>query len=184
MAGGWIKLYRSVFDTLIWQSNEPYDKRSAWIYLIGHAVTDEKTIVYRGHKIILQRGQFFTSERRLAREFRWYRTKVRTYLRTLIDTEMITANNTTDGTILTIVNYGVYQDLRTTNSTTNDTANNTTNSTTNKTSNRTKIKKKEEKNKKKDNNISPPPEGAADEEEYDDPRAYEGDEPDPKWGWY
>ena len=31
---GWIKLYRKMVDCCIWQSNEPFDKRSAWVDLL------------------------------------------------------------------------------------------------------------------------------------------------------
>ena len=133
MAKGYISIHRKIWDNDIWKSKEPFDVRSAWIDLLlmaNHA--DNESI--RGKSIIkLKRGQLHTSYGHLAKRWGWSVNKVRRYLRLLNELGMVHIDSTPNGTSLTLVNYGVYQDrghtFGITKSTTNDTTNETTNGT-------------------------------------------------------
>lgn len=106
---GWIKLHRSIMDNEIWTSPEPFDKRSAWIHLLMMANHEARTINIGNELIELQPGQFFTSIRKLASIFGWNFKRVMRFFVLLEGAGMIHAEGTAKGTLVTIVNYGVYQ---------------------------------------------------------------------------
>lgn len=136
---GWVKIHRSITDTEIWDSDEPFDKRSAWVQLIMMANTERKKFVTsRGETIIVNRGQLFTSVRSLSNLFHWSKGKVERYTKMLENLKMVTLKRTKNGTLVTIVNYGLYQDRWDTNGDTNR----DTNEDTSEDTNRDRLKKK------------------------------------------
>ena len=138
--GGWIKLYRKITNTDIWKTSEPFDRRSAWVDLLLMANHEDRSFVLRnGKTIYLEPGQTFKSMDTLAERWRWSRGRVIRYLRLLSEQGMCTLSSTTDGTTITIVNWGFFQTGRTTNGTTVDTTNGTTGGTTDGTRTRTNI---------------------------------------------
>lgn len=106
---GWIKLHRKIMDNEIWDSPEPFDKRSAWIHLLMMANHEARTINIGNELIDLQPGQFFTSIRKLATIFGWNFKRVMRYFDLLKGAGMIRSEGTAKGTLVTIVNYEVYQ---------------------------------------------------------------------------
>lgn len=141
MGKGWICLHREIQDSWLWNA-DPYSKAQAWIDLLLTANHMDRKIYVNGSLQLIKRGQFLTSERKLAERWKWSRPKVKRFLDTLVSDEMITyecssnvttnvtTNDTTNGTTITIVNYDKFQDVRSANVTTNDTTNVTTNVTT------------------------------------------------------
>lgn len=153
---GWIKIYRDIWDNKLWNSNEPFDVRSAWIDLILMANHEDAEIVIGKTVHKIKRGQLHTSAKSLSTRWTWSLNKIRAYIRLLKDLGMITTESTTHGTTLTIVNYSKFQDLPHTEGTTKGTSKGTTNGTTNGTSKGTtngtqtrSIKKAEAKERKK-----------------------------------
>lgn len=123
---GWIKLFRKILDNIIWKSPEPYDRRSAWVELILLANHEPNEFLNsKGKPIKVDTGQCFTSIDMLANKFHWSKNKVRRYLRLLDELDMCHSCGTTDGTLLTLVNYRVYQGERHTGGTTDGTPNET-----------------------------------------------------------
>ena len=106
------KVSRDIFNSDIWKDAEPYDRRSAWIYLIGMANFKTSTKVYKGQVQTTERGQVQTSVEKLAAEWRWSRGRVRRYIRLLERLGMVQSNGTPNGTTLTLENYAKYQDTR------------------------------------------------------------------------
>lgn len=104
----WFKVYRKIFDCPAFDG-ERFSKREAWIYLVSRANHQEKNV--RGMKI--DRGQFHDSIERLAMVWKWNRKTVSAFLDFLEKEEMIIVDKerygTTKGTMITIVNYGLYQ---------------------------------------------------------------------------
>ena len=111
---GWISLYRTIQDNWVWKE-KPFSKGQAWIDLVLMANHEDKTILYEGKLITVKRGSFITSILKLAERFGWDRKKVKRFLELLECDGMVTTVSTTHGTTVTIVNYGEYQDLSTTN---------------------------------------------------------------------
>ena len=118
---GWIKLYRQLLDSELWNMDVPYSERDAWIELLLLA-NHEADYITTKHKerIKINRGQHFTSIRKLAAKFTWSERRTRNYIKWLQDTGMITTKRHTDGTLLTIVNYGKFQGKRHTDDRTDD----------------------------------------------------------------
>ena len=111
MSCGWIKLHRKLQDCWIWQEKEPFDKRSAWVDLLLSANHSDKKILFNGELIIVKRGQVLTSIRKLSAKWSWSVNRVYRYLRLLESDNMLIKESDNDKTLLTIVNYEVYQCL-------------------------------------------------------------------------
>ena len=129
MSDGYILLYRKAENNPALQDDRPFDKFHAWVWMIQRANYKPIVLKIDGQFKKLKRGQFHTSERHLAKKFKWSREKVRRFLRDLEVEKMITTDSTTNGTTITIEKYSIYQGGRTTNKTTNETSQ-TTNETT------------------------------------------------------
>lgn len=135
MAKGWVKIWRKIWASDIWDDEEPFCKRAAWIDLILMANHEPHEIVIDGKPVTIERGQLHTSERKLAKRWHWSRDKVRRFLATTFRTTMLTTNRTTNGTTITIENYSVYQGALE--------ADNTTGNTTHDTRSKTQTRRKE-----------------------------------------
>ena len=154
----WIKLYRQIFDNDLWQSDEPFDRRSAWIDLILLANhKDGYFINSKGILIKVPRGSHFTSTRVLADRWHWSRGKVDRYLRLLSETGSVTLSVTPSGTLLSLVNYDDFQGGRATDRATNDTTDRATNRATDEP--QTEPEQEEYKNDKENKEASSPQSG-------------------------
>lgn len=105
---GFFKIERDFLGSPFWLSEE-FTKPQAWIDLIGLANYADKTKYYKGAFQKVKRGQIVTSQQALANRWKWSRHRVSDFLRTLEAAEMVTTERTTNGTLLTVVNYGFYQ---------------------------------------------------------------------------
>jgi len=100
---GYIKIWREIQETKIWDTDEPFDRRSAWIDLLLMAN-------YRDNNISkVKRGQIPVSLRALAERWNWGKDKTLKYLRELESEGMIVRKSGGHGTLLTIVKYDDYQ---------------------------------------------------------------------------
>lgn len=124
---GWIVMDRAVQDHWLWE-DRPFSKGQAWIDLLLLANHKDEKFPYKDGVIDGKRGCVYRSLSFLADRWDWSRDKVRRFLNQLESDSMVVANTSTHNTTITIVNYGKYQDFRTTNNTTNSTTNNTTKS--------------------------------------------------------
>lgn len=127
---GWIKLDRSITEHWLWKPREPFDKRSAWIDLLLMANHEDFKTERNGHIVWRKRGEVNTSVLYLSERWGWSRNKVYRFLELLKEDGMIHTNGTTDGTTVTIENYGKWQGGQTTNGTTDGTPHETTDGTT------------------------------------------------------
>lgn len=144
MDKGWIKLSRGIKDNLVWQ-DKPFSKGQAWIDLLLSVNHADKTILISGNARKIKKGQCWTSEKKLAERWGWSRNKVRHFLNLLKVQGMVTTESTSNGTALTIVNWGKYQDKGPAKDTTKGTAEGTAESTTEGTQTRNKKNEKENK---------------------------------------
>ena len=106
---GWISIHRKIQECDIWLDEEPFDRRSAWIDLLLLANHEDKSIIFDGHRIMVKRGQYLTSVRKLSVKWGWGKNKTLAYLRLLEECEMITRDADSRRTLITIVNYDIYQ---------------------------------------------------------------------------
>ena len=120
MAGGnkgYIWLHRELQDNPLWNS-EPFSKGQAWVDMLLRANHQRNEFIIGNELIVVERGQFFTSELKLAEKWKWSRKKVRAYLSLLKTLKMATTVGTSKGTMVTIENYALYQHEGTTKDTT------------------------------------------------------------------
>lgn len=123
LSSGWIKLYRKLQDCWIWLDKEPFDKRSAWVDLLLTANHSDKKILFNGELITVKRGQILTSVRKLSAKWKWSVNKVYRFLKLLESDEMLQKESDKDRTLLTIVNYSIFQCCEYTNENSNGNTN-------------------------------------------------------------
>lgn len=110
MEEGWISIYRKIRENWIWLDKEPFDRRSAWIDLILSANHKDKKILIDNNFVIVKRGQFLTSEYKLAEKWKWGRKAVQNFLKLLENDHMIKKLvQPKKFTIIEVTNYEDYQ---------------------------------------------------------------------------
>jgi DNA replication protein DnaD len=108
MNKGYILLHRQIQDCWIWD-DKPFTKGQAWIDLLLLANHSDKKIGFNGKPITIERGQYLTSIRVLAERWGWSNSRTLNYLKLLENDKMIERDSDRTRTLLTIVNYEVYQ---------------------------------------------------------------------------
>jgi len=107
---GYIKLYRDIEQNDIWNNDEPFDYRSAWIDLLLLASHKDHFIIKNGRAIESKRGQVNRSIKQLADKWGWSRDKVKRFLEMLKTMKMASTDKSTLGHTITIENYSKWQD--------------------------------------------------------------------------
>lgn len=113
---GWIKIHRQIQNCLIWD-DKPFNMASAWIDLLLLANHEDKETIFDKKPILVKRGQRITSVRELSSRWGWGKDKTLRFLRLLESEKMIVKDSDSRRTLLTIVNYGIYQDCENENET-------------------------------------------------------------------
>lgn len=117
--GGWIKLYRSINENWVTEYKEPKCHAWAWVDLLLMANHESQDVIINGSIVEIKRGQKLTSILRLSERWGWSRGKTQRFLEMLKSASMIYYDSdTTNGTLITIVNYDNFQGLGTADSTT------------------------------------------------------------------
>lgn len=103
------KIDRKLLESEWWVS-EPFSKPQAWVDLIGLANYGDVKRMEGEKMVTYARGQVVTSVRTLALRWQWSREKVRNYLAALASDDMATTKKTGKGIVISLANYGFYQD--------------------------------------------------------------------------
>ena len=106
---GWIKIFRSITDDEDYFA-ERFTREMAWIDLLLLANFKDSTIIKRGIKIQLHRGQIFKSIRFLSDRWQWNERTTMKFLDSLELEGKIQRKITNVNTLITITNYSNYQD--------------------------------------------------------------------------
>ena len=104
---GWTKLYRGQF--VHWISKKPWCDGYAWAYLYSQANHKSGIVNMRNEYIKVERGQFITSKKKLMEIFGWTRSHLNNFIKGLKIDKMITCRITHRYTVVTIMNYNIYQ---------------------------------------------------------------------------
>lgn len=88
---------------------QPFDRRSAWCWMIEEAGYAPRRRSIGGKTFELQRGQFTASTRFMAKAWQWSEAAVRRYLSRLRTDAMIDARSDAGQLVITISNYDKYQ---------------------------------------------------------------------------
>ena len=105
---GYIKLYRELQDCWIWKG-ELFTRGQAWVDLLLMANHKDTKIPFGDHLEIVARGQFITSISKLSDKWGWSFNTVKRFLNLLESDNMLTRKSDNSKTLITIVNYGIYQ---------------------------------------------------------------------------
>ena len=106
---GWIKIFRSITEDEDYFA-ERFTREMAWIDLILLANSKDSTVVKRGVKIQIQKGQVFKSIRFLSDRWQWNERTTMKFLDILELEGKIQRKITNVNTLITITNYSNYQD--------------------------------------------------------------------------
>ena len=147
---GWIPIYRSILNSSIWNIDEPFTDRSAYVDLLLMANYEDKQMIPRGNKkvITIHRGELLTSYEHLAERWKWSRGKVIRYLKMLEQCNLVHIHGTAYGTTLTLLEYDICENQRNADDTTLGTPDRTSGGTAHGTAHGTRLKNN--KNNKKD----------------------------------
>lgn len=109
-SNGYFLVARSTLDHWIWFHDPRFTWAQAWIDLIGLANHSDKQIVVGNRPRKIQRGQHYTSIRKLSQRWGWCKDAVSEFLNVIRSDGMIQFVTDANGTLITIENYGFYQD--------------------------------------------------------------------------
>lgn len=112
MMEGWISLYRKIQEHWLWTKRRKFSQFEAWISLLFKANFKDTKIMIGDNLVEVKRGSFITSEVKLAEEWKWDRSTVRKFLKTLEEQEMIQKNSTSKYTSISIENWDLYQNTQ------------------------------------------------------------------------
>ena len=119
---GYIKIFRDIRDHWLWD-DKPFDRGRAWIDLLMMVNHEDKKILFDGAPVPVYRGMTITSLHKLSDRWGWSVGKVNRFLNFLESEYMIKQERNTKRTIISICNYGVYQDSQNTKRNTEKTLN-------------------------------------------------------------
>lgn len=122
--GTYIYLDRGILDHWTYE-DKPFNRSMAWIDLLLIANHKTHTKLWKGKTIHFKRGDVNLSITQLAKRWGWSRGKTRRFILSLKMDGMVDIKRTPDGTVLTIVKYGSFQDKRTPKRTPNGTTHDT-----------------------------------------------------------
>lgn len=105
---GWVKVYRSVTDSWIW-NDKPYSKGQAWIDILLMVNHEERNIGIGNQIITVKKGSFVTSMLKLSDRWGWSKQKVNRFLKQLESDSKVILNMNRKWTTVTLVNWGSYQ---------------------------------------------------------------------------
>jgi len=105
---GWVKLHRSIKDNWVWK-DKPFSKGQAWLDILMECNHKPGKVNIGLSVIPVERGQKLWSIKDMADQWGWSRKKVSSFLNVLEMDNMLHQKRTSKYTLLTIVNYDLYQ---------------------------------------------------------------------------
>jgi len=114
MAQGAILLHREIRDHWLWKK-KPYSPGQAWVDMLLLANHAGKRVPFRDEITEILRGEFIRSERDLARDWGWARSKIHRFLILLKNDSMIDIKSDQKANHISICNYNKWQKFRTNN---------------------------------------------------------------------
>lgn len=107
---GYIKLYRKLQENPIW-NDKPFSKGQAFTDMMFRCNHVCKKVIGYGDYTWVLRGQFISSNYKLADAWGWSESSVRQFIKLLVKEKMITVLSSRHYTLYEVTNYCVYQSL-------------------------------------------------------------------------
>ncbi|CAC6967015.1 Phage protein [Staphylococcus aureus] len=108
---GWISIDRSIQNHWLFKEKRTFSKFEAWIYLLMEANHSEAKVPIGNQIVTVERGQRLTSILTLSDLFNWSRFKVKTFLDLLESDGMLEVKTTNKFSVITVVNWAIYQSM-------------------------------------------------------------------------
>lgn len=106
MAKGFIKLQRQALEeSALWNSEKPFDQRSAWVDLLAMANHKAVDVVVGQHVITVRKGQTFTSIRKLSERWHWSKDRTLRYIKMLENLGKVRHQKMLNGTLISLLSY-------------------------------------------------------------------------------
>lgn len=109
---GYIKVYRTFFDTPEWKKERVFSTAEAWLWLLANAHwgVDDRIVKVGGKEVRVKRGQLLLTYRNLCKTFGWSLGAVSRWLEQSLEQSRIKFGTKfgTKCTIVTICNYDKY----------------------------------------------------------------------------
>jgi hypothetical protein len=106
--------------------SEPFSRGQAWVDLLLLTSHSDHFIFVRGNKIDIKRGQICVSQETLSERWKWSRNKVVRFINSLEKLGQVKQQKSHIKSLITIVNFEIYQGSETTDETTDETTGETT----------------------------------------------------------
>lgn len=107
MRGGYLKLYRKLFENPVVMKDAEY--LAIWVYLLGEAKWEPTEAYFGGKKIMLQAGQFTIGRKQIADKLRVTESKCQRVLKCYEDEHLIEQQTSNRNRLITIVKWAEYQ---------------------------------------------------------------------------
>lgn len=104
---GWFKFHRKIFENPICNKDSEYFH--VWCWILANAEFEEKRVLFGGEDIVLQKGQMITTSKEIAQSLNINESKVRRILKSLENAKQIDRQTSTRNSLITVVNWHLYQ---------------------------------------------------------------------------
>ena len=109
MALGYISIHRKIKEHWIFKEERAFSRYEAWIDLLLLVNHQDNKFLHDGELVEVKRGSTITSLRKLSEYWSWSTTKTKRFLDLLQSDKMIDYKSNTKKTLLTVVNYDLWQ---------------------------------------------------------------------------
>lgn len=106
---GWIKIHRKMLENPIVCKDSSY--LAVWIYLLLNATHKEIPALFKGKKIVLQKGQLITGRKSIAKQLQISESKVKRILFELESDQQIDRQRSNQNSLISILNWDKYQEV-------------------------------------------------------------------------
>lgn len=106
---GWIKIHRKILDNPIICKDSDY--LSVWIYLLLNATHKEIPALFKGKKIMLQKGQLITGRKSISNQLKISESKIYRIINDFKSEQQIEQQTSNQNSLITILNWDKYQQL-------------------------------------------------------------------------
>ena len=104
---GWIKIHRKMLENPIVCKDGDY--LAVWIYLLLNATHKEIPALFKGEKIILQKGQLITGRKSIASQLKISESKIFRIINDYKSEQQIEQQTSNQNSLITILNWDTYQ---------------------------------------------------------------------------
>lgn len=106
---GWIKIHRKILENPIICKDSDY--LAVWIYLLLNATHREIPALFKGKKIILQKGQLITGRKSMANQLKISESKIYRIINDFKSEHQIEQQTSNKNSVITILNWNKYQQI-------------------------------------------------------------------------